>query len=189
MDMDEESIKLLEETMKTLVEDMRTLWALYPYGAIKIKIKLNLDGYGDSWSLIINDKKIEIREENNNNNTRLDKKIITKRKYSDGELEAHTQFIKQYDTIREKIVETIKKKIKEVEYNKEVFHDYRRKYEKEASIELDLPKSMNQHELQIEEKDGKKIGTIDFGGRTIRIITDGDIVLVKKESISKRKKK
>lgn len=58
-----------------------------------------------------------------------------------------------------------------------------------GTIEFDFPESVAPREITIEEDKGQKIGTINFGGRTIRIITDGDIVLVKRSKEKKNREK
>lgn len=46
-------------------------------------------------------------------------------------------------------------------------------------VEIRFPKDSGKHVIEVTLEDGKTVGTIDFGDRTIRIITDGDIVLAK----------
>ena len=58
-----------------------------------------------------------------------------------------------------------------------------------AVIEFNFPPSIAEKEIEIEKKDGKTIGTINFGERSISIITDGDIVLVPKLEKEKQKVK
>ena len=115
------------------------------------------------------------------------------------EIELVVGFIEAYPKIRERAIRKIEKNIIEKETQKE--SDIQRKkeqlenirkvtqtYNKEASIEIDLPKTQNQHQLVVTEEEGRTIGTLDFGGRTIKVITDGDIVLVRKSKKEKIKK-
>ncbi len=52
---------------------------------------------------------------------------------------------------------------------------------REASIEFDFPSSVAPYEIEVTKEDGRTVGKIDFGDRTIKVITDGNIVLVNKE--------
>lgn len=107
------------------------------------------------------------------------------------EIELVAGFIEAYPKIRERAIRKIEeniikkanKKESDIKRKKEQLENIRKvtqTYEKEASIEIDLPKTQNQHQLVVTEEDGRTIGTLDFGGRTIKVITDGDIVLVRK---------
>ena len=51
---------------------------------------------------------------------------------------------------------------------------------KEAEVRIDLPESLNAKEIYVSEEGNKKVGVIDFGQQTIKIITEGNIVLVNK---------
>jgi len=99
----------------------------------------------------------------------------------------HKQFmlplLREYEKIREKLVNKIKLDQEQDLKDVDIINKILKKYDKEASIEKDLPPSKNPHPLEVTEKDGKKIGVIDFGDRTIKIITNGDIVLVNKDEV------
>ena len=60
---------------------------------------------------------------------------------------------------------------------------------KENIVEIKLPQTNNQHELNIQRENGRTIGTIDFGSASIKIITDGTIRLVKDEPAKTKIKK
>lgn len=66
--------------------------------------------------------------------------------------------------------------------------DNKEKYEKQASIIIDMPETVDQKEITITTSGDKKIGTIDFGDRIIQIITTSDIVLKSQEESNKVKK-
>ena len=59
----------------------------------------------------------------------------------------------------------------------------------EVSIEFNFPESVDQHKLEVTRENGSNIGVIDFGDKTIKIITSGDIVIVEKNKDDKVKKK
>lgn len=59
----------------------------------------------------------------------------------------------------------------------------------EVSIEFNFPESIDQHRLEVTKENGSNIGVIDFGDKTIKIITSGDIILVEKNKDDKVKKK
>ena len=43
----------------------------------------------------------------------------------------------------------------------------------------------NQQQIKVDYVDGKTVGTLDFGDRTIKIVTNGSIVLVDKDGVIK----
>lgn len=59
----------------------------------------------------------------------------------------------------------------------------------EVSIEFNFPESIDKHQLEVTKENGYNIGVIDFGDKTIKIITSGDIVLVEKDKVDKLKQK
>lgn len=109
-------------------------------------------------------------------------------------------FIRAYPTIRKDLISKIKQ-IQEKNDEPDKINNRKKKevmdeislVDKQitqlADIEIDFPPSQNIHKIEIEEVEGRTIGTIDFNGRTIRIITDGDIVLVKKKKEEAKQKK
>ena len=56
-----------------------------------------------------------------------------------------------------------------------------------AKIAVQFPESIDQHTIKIKEEDGRVVGTIDFGGKLIKIVTDGNIVLEDERDKSKTK--
>ena len=64
-----------------------------------------------------------------------------------------------------------------------------KKIDEAAIIKFRCPDSMNVHELELKEENGKKIGYIDFGDMAVEIITNGSIVLANKDSVEKKTKR
>ena len=52
-----------------------------------------------------------------------------------------------------------------------------------------MPESKNPDLIEIKNEDGKNVGIIDFGDKSIKIITSGDIVLVNKEKETAKHKR
>lgn len=59
----------------------------------------------------------------------------------------------------------------------------------DAIVEMEFPESINQNVVEVKKEDGRIVGTIDFGGKLVRIVTDGNIVLENREEDVKVKKK
>ena len=181
--------KEIKETIKILVKDLRTLWNLYPYEEIKLSLNLYLTNYGNYWYFIMNEKEITIREASNGNHTHLERKGINNKPYQVGEYLAHQQFINQYEKIRNQVESIQNSKKEQHESQMSKMSELRNKYSDEskkerkrleASVQIDFPPSINVNDIEITEENGKTIGIIDFGKQLIKIITEGDIVLVDK---------
>lgn len=115
----------------------------------------------------------------------------------DDELLLKLEFIERYPENRKLIIAAVNKRIpyeiRKKEKQKEsqtniddkVSNGIREamlklKQAREASIEFDFPSSVAPYEIEVTKEDGRTVGTIDFGDRTIKVITDGNIVLVPK---------
>lgn len=98
-------------------------------------------------------------------------------------------FLKNYEEIRKYFETTISRNRDNKGKGIAEIIELRKKYEKEATIELDLPETMNQHTLSVKKEDGKTIGEIKMGYGTIRIITKGNVVVAKTKEEVKVKKK
>lgn len=124
----------------------------------------------------------------------LSKKIV-KQKMTKSMWAICLDFIMNYSEIRKDLISKIEKRASEVNaYNSLIDGNIKEAKEKlrnleNAVIEFNFPPSIAEKEIEIEKKDGKTIGTINFGERSISIITDGDIVLVPKLEKEKQKVK
>lgn len=115
----------------------------------------------------------------------------------DDELLLKLEFVERYPENRKLIIDTINKmipqEIKKREKQKESQTNIddrvsngikeamsKLKQAREASIEFNFPSSVAPYEIEVTKEDGRTVGTIDFGDRTIKVITDGNIVLVPK---------
>ena len=96
------------------------------------------------------------------------------------------QFLLEYDRIREELINDIKNTHSSKEDIMRRISQIRCKYGNEILVDLGENKSLNQQTLFVQEENGKKVGTIDFGSRIVKIITDGDIVLTRVEEVKNK---
>ena len=178
-----EEKRQIRKSRRAVVKDIRKIWKMYPYGEIEVPVKLNMREYGNYWRLIIDKKQIVIKSDNDAY-TRLYPRT-TSRNREDG-YRAHSQFITQYEEIRKDILEIVNRRLESknehIKSLEDVSSKLNKKEEKpkEAEVRIDLPNSINAKEIYVSEEGNKKIGVIDFGQQTIKIITEGNIVLVNK---------
>ena len=99
-------------------------------------------------------------------------------------------FFREYEKIRATIMDKISKKQQEKQRDFDLMDKLTNNFNKKENIvEIKLPQTNNQHELNIQRENGRTIGTIDFGSASIKIITDGTIRLVKDEQVKTKVKK
>lgn len=91
------------------------------------------------------------------------------------------EIIGNYNTICESLSDRVKESSAIKRYLQE------EKKASSAQVAVQFPESIDQHTIEIKEEDGRVVGTIDFGGKLIKIITDGDIVLDDQRDRSKAK--
>ncbi len=157
---------------------------------------IDYDAYGFSLypELSISQKEIRLYLTSNDNSKSYDVSL-----YRDGQIcysEDDENFILDCLFLRElpKIKEDFANSIKEYTNKKWSFwkrfmDSHKKNQVLFDEVVIDFPESIDKHTITLEEKDGKKIGTINFGERSIRIITSGNIVLETQSEAKKVKKK
>ena len=183
-----EEIKCFEETLSTILDDLENLWKI---GALK-KISINMafpeltdcfeDIKSNYWSFNMDEEGFYFKEKSGI------KKCIFADRLRNGELikyleinEQDIVFINKYQNIRKSIVSKIKKAQRKKNVHIQKAKSIAELYKKDATIEIELPESLNKHQIEVQEEDGRKIGTLNFGSLSIKIITTGDIELVHKD--------
>lgn len=93
-------------------------------------------------------------------------------------------FIMNYEENRKKIIAAIDKELNKSKVIDESLFKSNELLDKlndnEVHVELNLPESVDQREIDVHKEDGKTVGIFDFGGKIVKIITSSDIVLVRK---------
>lgn len=187
----------IHRTIKEIDEDLHNLLKSYGISELKVPIDYNkkeseLDYsfhmFEHKWLLHVTNKDIWIRSRKSNSNwLRIadENGIFTAFEVS----YLPTLFVFSnfyYNRNRALVLKELKRQLKIKEKFSSTIDSNLEKAKKikSATIEIDLPSSINQHSIEVFKENGRNIGIIDFGGRTVKIITDGDFVLVPREELS-----
>lgn len=174
----------IRKSLNLVLDDIRELWKV----AETDRIYIRLDDFterGGTYYLNITNNRVTLEYPNWDTTTRfnLETRTLNLVNRIPSSYELTLSFIENYEQIRQHLEKEIKKGLRKKGLGFSELEKINQKYDKEATIELDLPETNNQHQIEVEEKDGKKIGIINFGNRTIKIVTTGDIILVNKTEI------
>jgi len=115
------------------------------------------------------------------NNQYISNSVATNEKAEDV-----AKFLVRYEDIRKDLIEYIKKNHKNKTDLFNQLRQLRTIYSSEVTVDLGQLSTINMQTIEVEEQDGKKIGTINFGNRLVKIITEGDIVLTKIEPVKEK---
>lgn len=190
-----EEKKKIKETIKVIAKDLRALWNLYPYEEVKINLPFQISGYAGDWCLVMDEKNIKIKSKVTSHYTNLEKGF-TVGDYDDDAITARLYFIEAYEKVRAEVdeIQQFRAQKHHESLNKmdEIQNKYSEKSKKEAkklesTVQIDF-NSQNAHEIEITEENGSKIGIIKFGKQTIKLITEGDIIVIDKTKTSSKTK-
>lgn len=177
----------IKQALNTVLDDIRELWQTTPLERIELTVDDEIR-YRDIYYLVITDELIYLTDIIHDDTYYLEERRKIGGVKRSNDINLSFNFVKNYEEIRKKI----EKKLSSYNENKKeglkTIDEVNRHYIREATIELDLPGTMNQHKIEISKEDGRTVGKIDFGNRTIKIITDGDIVLVDRGTNKIKKK-
>ena len=124
----------------------------------------------------------------------MDKKLTLMDKDKQKKVPVACQFLMNYAQNRPRIIEaaTLGKEEKETISSKvdkqleEGISHIEQVLKDEVLVEFNLPETTDQKQIELHNENGVNIGIIDFGGKTVKIITTGDIVLVNREKAQSR---
>lgn len=184
---EEEKIEI-KKTMGIITDDIRELWKASQVEEVRRSIHFKWNDLC-CWDIVINDKEIYLDERVCDKRIWIESTNIFGIKKRPINYAIAFQIIKNYQQLRGGIEAEIISASKDKSSTIHQLQEIQRLYTKDATIELEFPASNNQHEVEISREDGKTVGTINFGNRLIRIITDGDIVLSKSEKKDRPKVK
>lgn len=193
-----EEIKIFQEALINAIDDLEALWNLKALDKIKVSVILpgftscSDDYTNHQWYLIIDNKGIYLYQGTNDSN----RSYWFGRRKINGKLTKYTTineqdiiFLNNFFKIRETVAQKVELAIINKQGNLENAKLLTEKLRREATIEIDLPTTNNQHKIEVIEENGKKVGTITFGGATLKIITDANIEFKSKSETEKIKRK
>ena len=200
----EEQTKILS-TMQYMVEDMFKIYDQTNAKQISIDLYVCL-GISDVCELIITKtsfKLIAYREdyiedylgEYFNNGYKKHKtyilgtRTLSKPKANKIDLDTLSDFIKNYDKIRDYLYDESKDIIRQKDASTKGVDEWYDRFKRETSVEFELPATNNQYQVGITSENGKTIGTFYFGDKTINIITNGEMNFIDKRTNEKVKTK
>lgn len=96
--------------------------------------------------------------------------------------------IREYDSYRSYLEHQAKNYVELKKSGMEDINNIKKRYDKEAAIELEIPDSVNKSTIEITEENGQNIGRIKIGPISLKILTSPNVsITYKKEEKVKRK--
>ncbi len=181
--------KIIRSTIRLLIKDIRKLVKDYPESKITIfAFQEEIGNYGSNWYLEITAKEIILREKYKESNSLISKGKRRNVLIDEADYIAQYHFIKNYDEIRRNLVEVVNTKLEKIQENIDLINSTKSKYEKKlkekktkkATVEIELPPSNNQYELEVTEEDGKTIGKLNFNGLTLTLLASDSVRIINK---------
>lgn len=200
MELTKESKKIFFQTLKKVIKDLDEIRsAEKDHYVIKIEMKNAPALYrGRNWYLLVSNEKFviyyhaySIYEANKDivfaRINKFGKATLPENiNFDPYSLECLIAFMEEIPDIRAKLAKAVEDNIKnkqEQAIKKKIDQEETLQRLKEiqnrcnglATIEIEMPETNNQHEIELKEEHGQKIGTIKINGLTLRIITSGDV--------------
>ena len=191
-----EEIKKFEKAITLVIKEFDSLFK--ESGLDKIFFPVNLEGIENydkgymnkDWFFVIDDYGVYFNQSLGSNYKKI---FFAKRnRFGKNKMQFPINlcdliFLREYENIKAMVVSEVNAALRQRNISIEVADKICKNAE--SIVEIDMPRSQNVHEVEVSEENGKKIGVINFGSQIVKIITNGDIVLVNKDSNSNAKKK
>lgn len=185
-----EEKKDIEKSLGFVLDDIREMWKLSQVDEIYLNMGI---AFSAPVNLLINESKVTLYYsawDGTSCYCKLERKGLRGNNRIPSDYEVAFTFLKKYDDVIRPLIEgKIKETLTKKGLGLEALEAIKKHYDKEASIDIELPPTNNQHTIEITQEDGKNVGIINFGDRTIKIITNGDIVLLDRRKEPEKVKK
>ena len=176
----------LKETLNVVLNDLENLWQLAETTKFTQYFRTSTNLFY-VLVIVINENGIKLgTTANSNNYLRRFKKNRSNCKIQD--FNHVYYFLQNYEKIRSKLEDEIKSTSSEKSKGMQQITELRHKYDKEAVVEINFPQTINQQVIEVKKEDNRTIGEIKMGYGTIKIVTQGEIVLSSPKETPKVKK-
>lgn len=164
---DDKKIALLILDSKSMADEWKSLWN-------SNRVNFNYDG-----NVVLETRKRKLGK--NREKDKIEYSVSKNKIKCPHDLEIITRFLAQYEEIRTEIVKSVEFHQTKKNGLLDKLERIRTKYSGEVLVDFGTTSTQNRQEIEVTEENGKKVGTIDFGSRLVKIITEGDIVLTQIE--------
>ncbi len=178
--------KDIRDALNNLIDDINEIWKLSDQEEFYTFYPIQSNTWGsDSWKFQIDKTGIFIKDYPKKIYLEKFKPIKARPKVRD--YSEIYYFIRQYEKVRSSLEGSISRSLSNKERGMKELNAIKDKYSKEATIELDLPQTMNPYSFDLKHENGNSIGEIKMNSGTIRIIVKGNIILSNKPEEAKVK--
>lgn len=175
-------IKVFEKALKIVLDDLENLWNLKMFERLEFDVELpgisscKNNYYEHGWSFVMDEEGFYLL--NNGCGEIINFVTINKFGNCKQHLKIHPRdivFLREYDQIREKIVSHINNIQATKQENLDMAKSLISRYSKNAVVEITLPETNNKQTIEVVEENGRKIGTLNFGDISLKIISSASI--------------
>lgn len=191
MQFTKEEKEKLKETLAVVVEDLRSIFNTADSDKISYEFEVLENENKNKYSLVINKKEMYLTLHYSDWYMNLDKvrqngkvKMCLIKDYNLVFL-----FLQKYETIRKNIANTARVNQTNKEYGMRRIQEIYNQYTKEATIEVDIPDTINQSSIEVIQEDGKNVGKVNVGPVSLRILASPNVRIVERKKDAKVKKK
>ena len=179
----------MQETLGKVVQDLRSIFEMSQENVLKYDFKNIENNKEYSYTLFIKEKESFISLQCSDWYMQLDKKHGSKyRMHKIKDYDTAFEFLKKYETIREKILFEAQRNAKKKKNGMDRIDAINSKYTKEAVIEVEMPETVNQSSIEVTQEDGKNIGRINIGPVSIKILSSPSVRIVTPEAKKVKKR-
>ena len=184
MNYTKEDKKDMREALDIVLADLRELFNASNSDSIELTHYLTGLRAG-KYNLCINREKICFCNANEPGSFVLDKQRSMVKRPKIKDYDTIYTFLSDYENIRAKVEKEVIEGSKQQELMRQTLAAIKSRYSHESTIEVELEETNNPRTIDVKKENGNTIGEFRFGHDTIRIITKGNIVFVKKDEPTK----
>lgn len=191
MQFTKEEKEKLTQALTVVVEDLRSIFNTAETDKISYEFEVFENESKNKYSLVINKKEMYLTLHYSDWYMNLDKvkpggkvKMCPIKDYNLVFL-----FLQKHEIIRKNVVNTARVNQTNKEQGMKRIQAIYNQYTKEATIEVEMPETINQSSIEVTQEDGKNVGKVNVGPVSLRILTSPNVRIVEQKIHNKVKKK